>query len=234
MRKLIYPTLFVIVGMMLSSMTATQAIPAQSTYYACVKKTSGAMKMVSASKKCTKKEKKISWNAVGVPGPAGEDGGYEVLLTPSDFATNPTSLLADLEQINLDGYPRSAWVFQNAATGVETILASFATPSSWAGATAADVTIYWMAENNSGSINVYSVGGVQKIGMPFNDALDGLNSGFNGVPAAGVFLETTNRFNIGLDPDLIDVTFHRYMNGGADTNTGKIYIFGAKVEPVFE
>ena len=257
MRKLVYPILFVIVGMMFSSMTATQAIPVQATFNACVKKSSGAMRIVSASKKCAKKERKISWNAPGIqgpqglqgePGPAGQDGangedgqdgqdgadgGYEVLLHPADFATYTFSTLSSLEPIYSVGLPRNVWAIQNAAFGVETIMASFAAPSSWAGASTAKVTVYWIAENNSGSVNIVPGGVGQVINSPISGSI-GIAGGFSGVPVAGALLAAEGLVPIGTNPDFIDVSISRYMNNGVDTNTGDIYILGAKVEPVFE
>jgi hypothetical protein len=48
-----------------------------STLYACVKKKSGAVRLVSKSTKCKKSEKKVSWNTegpAGLRGPQGLDG----------------------------------------------------------------------------------------------------------------------------------------------------------------
>jgi hypothetical protein len=249
MRKLIYPTLFVIVGMMLSSMTATQAIPAQSTYNACVKKSSGAMRIVSASKKCAKKERKISWNAPGVPGPqglqgepgpAGEDGadgadgGYEVFVTGADFATYFFSTTTKLEQLNFDGAPRLVWTLPAESSyggGSELIWASFARPQSWDGATSAKITFYWIAENASGVVNLLGWGGALSVGDPVDltNTSSG-NGGFEGTPTANVLSATESQILLDPSSELIDVSFMRSYSG--NTNTGKIRFLGAKVEPV--
>ena len=42
--------------------------------HACVKRTSGATRIVSAKAKCRKGEQKLSWNTSGPAGPAGRSG----------------------------------------------------------------------------------------------------------------------------------------------------------------
>lgn len=258
--------------MMVSSMTATQAIPAQSTYYACVKKTSGAMKMVSASKKCTKKEKKISWNTSGVQGPQGptgiqgasgiqgsqgpsginglpgadgqdglpgadgQDGGYEVFVTAADFATYFFSTTTKLEQLNFDGAPRLVWTLPAESSyggGPDLIWASFARPQSWDGATSAKITLYWIAENASGAVNLLGWGGALSVGDPVDlTNTSAGNGGFEGTPTANVLSATESQILLDPSSELIDVSFMRSYSG--NTNTGKIRFLGAKVEPVFE
>ena len=44
------------------------------TYYVCVKNSTGVMRMVSASKACTKGEKRWQWKGTGVQGPTGPTG----------------------------------------------------------------------------------------------------------------------------------------------------------------
>ncbi len=45
-----------------------------STIYACVKKHSGAVRIVSSGAKCKRGEQKLSWNTNGVNGAAGKNG----------------------------------------------------------------------------------------------------------------------------------------------------------------
>lgn len=44
------------------------------TYYACVKKKGGAIRIVSAKAKCKRSERKISFNSAGAPGRNGRNG----------------------------------------------------------------------------------------------------------------------------------------------------------------
>jgi hypothetical protein len=57
---------------------AIAAIPSpDGTITACVKKSGrgkGAMRVIDASKRCSRKERKLSWNQAGQPGPAGASG----------------------------------------------------------------------------------------------------------------------------------------------------------------
>jgi hypothetical protein len=60
---------------------------AASTYYACVKKSSGETKMVKKNKKCKKGWKKVSWSATGPTGaigPVGPAGAMGPALTVKD------------------------------------------------------------------------------------------------------------------------------------------------------
>jgi hypothetical protein len=260
MRKITAPIALAIFGLMFTSIVATQATPTQSKFYACVKKSNGAVRIVAASKKCLKTEKRVGWNVSGIQGPQGAagipgapgadgqdgidgingvdgtngiDGGYEVMLNPSDFATYSFSTLSDLEQFYLNSLPRSAWVIQHADFGVETILASFPTPSSWAGSTTAKITIYWMADNNSGVIKLFQ-GGAGNVEGDSMTSFDSVGAAFfDGTPNAQVLYSSEAFIPIGTNPEFIDVAIQRYMNGGVDTNTGNVMIFGAKVEPVF-
>jgi hypothetical protein len=250
MRKYIYSTLFVILGVLFSSMTATQAIPSQTTYNACVKKSSGAIRLVAATKKCAKKERKISWIANGIPGPqgvqgepgpqgetgeAGKDGGYEVLITAADFATYSFSTTTKLEQVNFDGAPRLVWTLPGATSigGAELIWASFARPESWDGATGAKVTFYWIAEDASGVVSLSGWGGSLLVGNPVDltNSASG-TGGFLGTPTANVLSSTESQIQLTPSSDLIDVSFMRNYN--TNTNTGKIRVLGAKLEPVFD
>ncbi len=60
---------------------------AASTYYACVKKSSGETKMVKKNKKCKKGWKKVTWSATGptgATGPVGPAGAMGPALTVKD------------------------------------------------------------------------------------------------------------------------------------------------------
>lgn len=257
MRKLKYPILIVAIGIMFSTMTATQATPAQSKFYACMKKTSGAIRIVSPTKKCTKQEIKINWGITGpqgiqglqgdpgapgadgqdgvdgVDGIDGVDGGYEVMLNATDFTTYTFATLSNLESVYLSSLPRSVWAIQHANFGVESIMASFPTPSSWTGATAAKVTVYWYAENSSGNIKLLAWGAGQSEGSSLGGIANYPGYFYDGVPSALSLITSDQLIPIGSNPEMIDVVLSRWMNSNVDTNSGKVYIIAAKVEPVF-
>ncbi len=246
MKKAIYPVLLVIFTVLLTSITSSQATPAQSTYYACVKKSSGAIKMTTSAKKCAKGYAKISWNSNGPQGPSGitgiegepgadgQDGGYEVMLNPTDFTTYSFSTLSSLEQVYESSLPRSAWVIENANTGVETLLASFPAPSSWATATSAKITVYWYAENSSGNVILESWGDGKSEGSSLDHLSGTVGKMYQSTPLTKTLISSEKTFPINPGSEMIDVTIMRWMNSALDTNTGKIYILAAKVEPVLE
>jgi hypothetical protein len=60
-------------GALLASL-ATAANAGATTYYACVKKRGGALRIVAASTRCKRIERKISFNSTGVPGRNGRNG----------------------------------------------------------------------------------------------------------------------------------------------------------------
>jgi hypothetical protein len=86
---------------------AIAAIPsADGTITACVKKSGrgkGAMRVIDARKRCSRKERKLSWNQAGQPGTAGAPG--------QDGATGPPG------QAGQPGQPGSDAQFNGAAAG---------------------------------------------------------------------------------------------------------------------
>ena len=58
-------------GLLIASASPASA---DSTYYACVKKSDGQTKMVKKNKKCKKGWKKVSWSQTGPTGPTGAAG----------------------------------------------------------------------------------------------------------------------------------------------------------------
>jgi hypothetical protein len=64
-------TVLVTLGALLTVVFAAAPEADASTLYACVKKHSGAMRLVSSRTKCRKSERKVAWNT---PGPAGRNG----------------------------------------------------------------------------------------------------------------------------------------------------------------
>jgi hypothetical protein len=242
MKKAIYPVLLVIFTMMLTSVTSSQAIPSQSTYYACVKKSTGVIKIVKANKKCKKSEKKINWSNTGpagqdgIPGLDGQDGGYELMLSPADLTPDIGSQNTSLQTLNVDGYSRSAWVLSHEAYGTANLLASFAAPTSWSAVSGAfttvEITVFWTAESDTGDINLFAGGR----GLVVGNGLVGFSDGqsfLNGPPPAiGVLQASTVTIEIDADSGLVDVMIQRYMNSGVDTNDGDIYILGVKVAAV--
>jgi hypothetical protein len=73
-RTILFPTVGVIV---VASAALVSAGPEATTYYACVNKHSGTLRIVAAQTTCLQSENMISWNSVGpqgAPGPTGPTG----------------------------------------------------------------------------------------------------------------------------------------------------------------
>jgi hypothetical protein len=242
MRKSLYPILLVIFAMMFSSMTSSQALLAQKTYFACVSKSSGAIKIVKANRKCKKSEKKINWSNIGpagqdgIPGLDGQDGGYELMLSPADLTPDIGSQNTSLQTLNVDGYSRSAWVLSHEAYGTANLLASFAVPTSWSAVSGAfttvEITVFWTAESDTGDINLFAGGRGLVVGNGLVGIPDGQSFLDGPPPAIGVLQASTVTIEIDADSGLVDVMIQRYMNSGVDTNDGDIYILGVKVAAV--
>jgi hypothetical protein len=62
-----------VLGALAASMAVAGSAEA-TTYYACVKKKGGAIRIVSAKARCKRSERKISFNSTGAPGRNGRNG----------------------------------------------------------------------------------------------------------------------------------------------------------------
>jgi hypothetical protein len=56
------------------NIAGSQAQGDSPTYFACINKSSGSIRIVTSSTSCKKNETKISWNQIGPQGPQGEPG----------------------------------------------------------------------------------------------------------------------------------------------------------------
>lgn len=250
MKSKIYPVLLVIFTFVLTSVASSQAIPAQTTFYACVKNSSGAIKMTTETKKCTKGSRKISWNnqgpqgqagAPGEPGPQGVPGDSAnsveaIFLTPSNFS-EPWETDATLSRESINGFSKVVWSLPQSNSLRNYIQTTFAIPSSWQGASEVKVTVYWYATSTNGDIVLildymqYATGG----------ALDGTVSyGPNYTqtpPATGTVISTSQNFEQIPGVEIMDIGIERYMDDSfqfVDNNPGDVNILAVKVEPVFE
>lgn len=71
MRKLIP---LVVLGVLAGTGVASAATTADGVIYACAAKSTGTVRIVARTTKCTSKERRLSWNERGPAGPQGERG----------------------------------------------------------------------------------------------------------------------------------------------------------------
>jgi hypothetical protein len=70
---------------------ATSSVPV--IYYACVKNNTGALKIVTASTRCGRGQRKISWNKTGPAGPPGLVTGHiDTNAVTATFSTSGTTI----------------------------------------------------------------------------------------------------------------------------------------------
>ncbi|MCX6402508.1 MAG: hypothetical protein NT032_00970, partial [Actinobacteria bacterium] len=144
MRNKIYPVLLVIFTMLLTSVASSQAITSQKTYTACVTKKSGAIKIVKANKKCTKKQNKISWNN-------GTESLDSIYLSPQDFY--PISgEEATFETPNLGGWNHPAWALPGTDDANPGVITTVPKPANWENVDQIQITFYWAASASDGNV----------------------------------------------------------------------------------
>ena len=231
MRNKIYPVLLVIFTMLITSIATSQAKTSETTYYACVNKSSGSIKMVSSNKKCAKKENKISWNNIG---PAGADGSdattsySTVVLTPGDFvaAESFNSAHFDIAIVPSGiGWSRPSWILEGDTNDYATLWTNVSPPSDWESATHVKITYNLYAADVTNNTTLY---------IGYEDFTNGQtisiwgNYGptFDATPANETMFEISETRAIGENTDLMDIAIWR----STDQNTGDIYVLGAKVE----
>lgn len=247
MKNKIYPVLLVIFTMVLTSITTSQAIPAQTTYYACVNKSSGAIKMISQSKSCKKTEKKINWNNIGPAGAQGEPGQQgeqgvsgqdatapftEILLTSQDFAKytddDPAQHASAIVPTGA-GWPRPVWIFDGSTTNYSTIQTSIPRPSDWDTATAVRITVIAYAAEVTGDTEIHiGYGGYSSDAGALSTWTNWGTPDWDGTPQNEKIFEFSTQRDLSASVDLLDIAIWRTN----DANTGDVYILGAKVEAV--
>ncbi len=241
MKNKIYPVLLVIFTMVLTTITTSQAIPAQTTYYACVNKSSGAIKIISENKSCKKTEKKINWNNIGPAGAQGEPGAAgqnatapftEILLTPQDFAKytddDPAQHTSAIVPTGA-GWPRPVWIFDGATTNYSTIQTSIPRPSDWVNATAVRITVIAYAAEVTGDTEIHiGYGGYSSDGGSLSTWSNWGTPDWDGTPENETIIEFSTQWDLSSSANLLDIAIWRTN----DANTGDIYILGAKVEAV--
>lgn len=94
----------------------TAAVGTETTFYACVHKTMGTIKMTTATKACASAYNKISWNSSGVQGVRGDTGATGP--TGPQGPTGPTGPAGPVGPTGPQGSPGSALV-AFPATGVD-------------------------------------------------------------------------------------------------------------------
>jgi hypothetical protein len=232
MRNKIYPVLLVIFTMLLTSVASSQAITSQTTYTACVTKKSGAIKIVKANKKCTKKQNKISWNNIG---PAGTESLDSIYLTAKDLE-NSAAAEATFGTHLIDGFDQPAWEMTGDDDLTPFIFTNIPKPSGWESVTEVKISFYWVASASDGEVLVNLCMAQFDVGSALSGCGFGDGTYFD-VPEANELNVLSGFYNISDDDSLIHLGFERYtFNGGNpvgdDTNSGNVYVLGAKIEPV--
>ena len=74
MRKPTWQILALAGAIVFGSLQFANAAGTTTTLVACVKKSGGAMRLVSTTVKCKSSERRVAWNVQGAPGQAGADG----------------------------------------------------------------------------------------------------------------------------------------------------------------
>lgn len=231
MRKHTVPTIISILLLVLAGITSSQATSQVSKVYACVNKASGELRIVSAGKKCTKKDNKINWVTGGSTTP--EPAVKGVYLRPSDFI----SLYEDAgnETRYFNGYPKQVWVLQESQQFWSTIQTTVMVPSEWSSVTEVLITLYWTADQTDGNVVLYI--GEQQYAE--NDELFTTGTTapqYSSTPNnEDTVLKTTHSVSLASDSELMEISIERYLGNDGDwidTNSGDISILGLKIEPV--
>jgi hypothetical protein len=233
-RNKIYPVLLVIFTMLITSIATSQAKTSETTYHACVAKSSGAIKIVKANKKCKKSENKISWTNNAQ---AGTDALDPIYLTAKDLE-NSAAGLATFGTHIIGGFDQPAWEMVGDDDKVPFIFTNIPKPSGWENVTEVKISFYWVASESDGEVLVNLCMAQFEVGS----ALSGCGWGdgtYFGVPEANELNVLSGFYNISDDDSLIHLGFERYnyIGGssiGDDTNSGNVYVLGAKIEPITE
>jgi hypothetical protein len=225
-------SLIAIFALIFGAIAVSQAAGQVSKVYACVAKSNGDVRIVAASKKCTKKETKINWGTgASVTSATAVTGIY---LQPSDF-DDPYGAPAVYESKYFNGYGKKVWNLQDATNEYATITTTFVIPNEWSSAKDLLITVYWSAESTQGDVILYF--GSQQYAENDDLSTYGTTSpDFADEPAGqDTVLKTTTTVAYEVGTEFMELGIERYMyNEGnwIDTNEGDISILGVKVEPL--
>jgi hypothetical protein len=233
-RNKIYPVLLVIFTMLITSIATSQAKTSETTYFACVTKSSGAIKIVKENKKCKKSENKISWTNNAQSGTESLDSIY---LTAKDLEKS-ASFEATFGNHLIDGFEQPAWEMPGDDDQTPFIYTNIPKPSDWENVTEVKISFYWVASASDGEVLLNLCMAQFSVGSSIGGCGFGDGTYF-GVPQANELNVLTGFYNISEDDSVIHLGFERYTyNGGSpvgdDINTGNVYVLGAKIEPVIE